>query len=106
MSPSTRRNASADGDGEVITFTSLRRDLATQLTDVTHRHVRTRDGVAVEEAVERYRMRWYYRYELEHLLARAGFEVVALYGDFDRRPFDRDAREMVFVARDCSDHRD
>ena len=28
-----------------------------------------------------------------------GFEIVALYGDFDRRPFDREAPEMVFVAR-------
>ena len=96
----------ADGDAEFITFTSLHRDVATQLMDVTHRHVRMRHGVVVEEAVERYRMRWYHRYELEHLLARAGFEVVAAYGDFDRKPFDRDAREMVFVARSCSSHRD
>ena len=44
-------------------------------------------------------MRWYHRYELEHLLARAGFEIVALYGGFDRRPFDRDAKEMIFVCR-------
>ena len=44
------------------------------------------------------RMRWFYRYEVEHLLARAGFEVVAFYGGFDRRPYDA-VGEMIFVAR-------
>ena len=44
-------------------------------------------------------MRWYHRYELEHLLARAGFEVTALYGDFDRRPFLATSPDMIFVSR-------
>ena len=48
---------------------------------------------------ERFGMRWYHRYELEHLLARAGFEVTSLYGDFDRRPFLATSPEMIFVSR-------
>ena len=60
---------------------------------------RCRDGVLVGAEIERFRMRWYHRYELEHLLARAGFEIVALYGGFDRRPYDADSIEMVVVAR-------
>ena len=31
-------------------------------------------------------MRYFFRFELEHLLARSGFEVTALYGGFDRSP--------------------
>ena len=88
-----------DGDDEIVRLTTLRRDLPTQMTDVTMRLERRLDGAVVGEDIERFRMRWYHRYELEHLLARAGFEVVALYGSFDRRPFDRDAQDMVFVVR-------
>jgi len=29
-------------------------------------------------------MRWFWRYELEHLLHRAGFTQIEIFGDFDR----------------------
>jgi hypothetical protein len=45
------------------------------------------------------RMRYFFRYELEHLLARAGFDDVRIYGGFDDRPFDYVSGEMVVVAR-------
>ena len=45
------------------------------------------------------RLRWVYRYEMEHLLARSGFEVEALYGDFERHPFGVTSTELVWVAR-------
>jgi SAM-dependent methyltransferase len=44
-------------------------------------------------------LRMIYRYEMEHLLARAGFEVEALYGWFDRRPFGPLSEEMIWIAR-------
>lgn len=40
-----------------------------------------------------------FRYEMEHLLRRAGFEVQALYGDFHRGPLADDSPEMIWVAR-------
>jgi SAM-dependent methyltransferase len=88
-----------DGDDEIVRLTSLRRDLPTQITDVTMRLERRRHGAVVGEEIERFRMRWYHRYELEHLLARAGFEIVALHGGFDRRPYDHESADMVVVAR-------
>ena len=45
------------------------------------------------------RMRYVFRDEMERLLTEAGFEVEALYGWFDGRPFDDDSDEMVWVAR-------
>ena len=42
---------------------------------------------------------WLNRSEWEGLIDVAGFEVEALYGDFDRRPFDETASEFVWVAR-------
>jgi YD repeat-containing protein len=37
--------------------------------------------------------------EWEQLVAESGLEVEARYGWFDRRPFDADSREAVYVAR-------
>jgi SAM-dependent methyltransferase len=42
---------------------------------------------------------WVGRSEWEGLIDVAGLEVEALYGWFDRRPFDEDSREHVWVAR-------
>jgi hypothetical protein len=43
-------------------------------------------------------MRYFYRYEIEHLLARTGFRVVELFGDYDQSPFLNNSSEMIFVA--------
>lgn len=40
-----------------------------------------------------------FRYEMEHLLGRAGFQLEALYGDFLRGGLTEESSEMVFVAR-------
>lgn len=42
---------------------------------------------------------WVARSEWEGLVDVSGLEVEALYGWFDRRPFDDDSREQVWVAR-------
>lgn len=42
---------------------------------------------------------WATRAEWEGLIDVAGLEVEALYGWFDRRPFDDDSREFVWIAR-------
>ena len=40
-----------------------------------------------------------HRFEMEHLLARAGFAVTALYGDFFRQAFRDKSSEMLWIAR-------
>jgi hypothetical protein len=58
------------------------------------------DAGAIISRVERnLRLRWVYRYEMEHLLALSGFKVEALYGWFDRREFTDESQEMVWLAR-------
>jgi hypothetical protein len=42
--------------------------------------------------------RYFFRYEVEHLLARSGFRVTELWGDFDRSQLKDDSPEMIFVA--------
>jgi SAM-dependent methyltransferase len=43
-------------------------------------------------------MRYIFRWEFEHLLARCGFDVVALYGAFDRQPYSRAGQELIWIA--------
>jgi len=51
-----------------------------------------------EEIRWRFGMRYYYRFEVEHLLARAGLRVTALYGDLERSAFGNESPEMIFAA--------
>jgi hypothetical protein len=53
-----------------------------------------------ERLVHAFSMRYLFRFEVEHLLVRAGFEVADLYADYDRAPYgSKNPGELVFVAR-------
>jgi hypothetical protein len=57
-----------------------------------------RTGDAVQRVVQALAMRWYTPPELEHLLARTGFDVESVYGNFDRSPLTDESPEIVMVA--------
>ena len=52
-----------------------------------------------ERLVHAFPFRYFHRFELEHLLARAGLRVAELFGDFDRSPFGNESPQMIFVAQ-------
>jgi SAM-dependent methyltransferase len=87
-------------DGRVITVldqtTYSHRD---QRVDV-ERHLDTvfRDGT-LKRSIEHFHLRYIFRYEMELLLRQSGFQLEAVYGDFDRRLYDYHSGEMIFVAR-------
>src|SRR3990170_2116036 len=73
---------------------------AEQRLDVTFLDEQIDDEGAVISRVYRdLKLRYTFRYEMEHLFARTGFEIEALYGDFFGAPFDDTSVEMVWVAR-------
>ena len=51
-----------------------------------------------ERLVFAWTLRYFFRYEVEHLLVRCGFRVNALYGDFDRSALLDTSPEMIYVA--------
>jgi SAM-dependent methyltransferase len=55
------------------------------------------DG-STRRLTERVSLRYTFRYELEHLLVRAGFRLTALYGDYDCSPFGDSSPAMIAVA--------
>jgi SAM-dependent methyltransferase len=89
-------------DGRRVTrrFRIVSRDRANQVNhveliyDVIHP-----DGRA-ERLIHAFPMRYLFRFEVEHLLARAGFAVEQLYSAYDKSPFGSSyPGELIFVAR-------
>jgi SAM-dependent methyltransferase len=56
------------------------------------------DGV-VRRTLVPYEARYLWRYEAELLLEMAGFELEAIYGDWDLSPFESDSDRMILLAR-------
>lgn len=80
---------------ELRRWDSVRRDHSRQVMSLRCRF----EGPLPEHAgVAEVRLRWFYRFEIEHLLARAGFEIAEIFGGFDRRPWSAGS-ETVVVAR-------
>lgn len=53
-----------------------------------------------ERVVHAFPLRYVFRFEAEHLLARAGFEVEHVYADYDKSPFgSKYPGELILVAR-------
>jgi|SRR5882724_7281816 len=76
-------------------YDSVRRDLSTQVQSVTFRF---EGGPEELQGSTEIKMRWYYRYELEHLLQRAGFGELTFYRDFSKTPW-TSGGEIIVVAR-------
>jgi hypothetical protein len=61
------------------------------------------DRIAEDGSVKRYPARytlsWIHHREMHLLLRLAGYEVVAVYGGYDRRPYDYVSGIQLFVAR-------
>jgi SAM-dependent methyltransferase len=55
-------------------------------------------GDRTERRVQSFDMRWFLRVELVHLLARGGFSVRSIYGDFDRSPLTDGSPEQIVCA--------
>lgn len=47
---------------------------------------------------ETLKLRYIFRYEMEHLLSLSEFNLEEVYGTFDREPYDYESGEMIFVA--------
>jgi SAM-dependent methyltransferase len=64
------------------------------LYDVTHPDGRQ------ERLVHRIQLRYLFRFEAEHLLARTGFQVETVYADYDKSPYGSTyPGELIMVAR-------
>jgi SAM-dependent methyltransferase len=80
------------------TFRLTAKRLAEQTNDAELiYYVQDADGNTTR-IVHAFPMRYFFRYELEHLLARAGFQIAEFFGNFDRSPFTDSSPEMIVIA--------
>jgi SAM-dependent methyltransferase len=61
-------------------------------------YIRHPDGHQ-ERIVRAIPLRYFFRYEVEHLLNLCGFEVAECFGDYDRSTYSDSSPKMIFVAK-------
>ena len=95
----------ADFDGEYAPGRHLRRFVTADPGDLSCQRNRVRMAFCwVEEDGEHrgewsFEMRFFFRFEIEHLVARSKLGLDALYGDFAGGPLTAGSREFVVVCR-------
>lgn len=89
-----------DGRRVVRTHKFVAKDLFRQVVDVELLHDVTHPDGRAERLVQAFTMRYLFRFEAEHLLARCGFAVEDLFADYDRSPIgSKTPGELIFVAK-------
>jgi SAM-dependent methyltransferase len=89
-----------DGRRVVRRSQITRRDYFNQVNEVELIYLVTHPDGREERLVHAFSMRYLFRYEVEHLLARCGFQVENLYAGFDRAAYGSTyPGELIFLAR-------
>jgi SAM-dependent methyltransferase len=97
-------NNQLDFDGEYAPgrrlqrFVSARPDLLRQVTDVRMTFVWDEDGCEVRKEWA-FTMRFFFRFEIEHLVARSQLRLEAIHGDFGEGPLVPESKEFIVVCR-------
>jgi SAM-dependent methyltransferase len=72
-------------------------DYVNQIQHVLFKYEWDEDDGLHNESVE-FPFRYFFRYELEHLIARAGLKLDKMYGDFEYNEFGKESKNMVCVC--------
>ena len=93
-------SATYDGSAKSATAGTTPSGLTVNLTyDSMGGYAQETGAGPAQESIVHLSMRWFWRYELEHLLHRAGFTDVTIHGNFDRSPVGRTSPAFVVLAR-------
>jgi SAM-dependent methyltransferase len=88
-----------DGRRVVRSYRIVARDYAMQTQEVEFLMAVTHPDGREEQQLERFSLRYTFRFELEYLLRCEGFRVEAIYGDYDRSAFGtRYPGELIAIA--------
>ena len=85
--------------GKKVTRTvCARSDLIKQITTVSMTFTWNEKGKEIKRTWE-FPMRFYFRYEIEHMLARSRFSQWTLYGDFQENPLNEQSKEFIVCCQ-------
>jgi hypothetical protein len=83
---------------KLIRITSANYDLSQQIGNVQMKFKWDKDG-RKQEAVWKFPIRFYFRFELEHLVRLANLELEAIYGDYQGNPVNKESTDFVLVCK-------
>ena len=90
----------ADGRRVVRRIKTVAANRFTQVNDHELIYYVTHPDGTVERLVHSFSLRYLFRFEVEHLLARSGFVVEQVYADYEKRPYGSTyPGELIFAAR-------
>ena len=70
-----------------------------QFNDVELIYYLTAKNGITERIIHAFPMRYFFRAEIEHLLDQCGFQIIHIYGDFDKSSLTENSLEMFFIAQ-------
>ena len=89
----------AETGKRLVIWNQANYDAFSQVMDIRTTIEQLDDSGCVSSKMYRdFALRYIFRWEMHHLLGVCGYEVRALYGDFERGQFRKDSAEMVWVA--------
>jgi ubiquinone/menaquinone biosynthesis C-methylase UbiE len=91
---------------QVHKFVASESDMAAQTSHLTYFYDTLDEAGRITRRTVQFALRWFYRYELEHLLARAGFRLVSVYGSYDLEEYGAGSERLIVLAtprRDAED---
>lgn len=82
---------------KLIRYSSMQADLVKQISHVTFKMVWDEDG---EEYMEEWKtnMRFFFRYEIEHLISISKLKLINLFGDFEEQKLSKNSKEFIVVC--------
>lgn len=87
-----------DDGSQLDKWVARTHDLASQLIVTTVYFDITSSNGTLTRHIDHYNTRYIHLYELEHLLARAGWDLVSLFGNYELEPFNSDSERIVALA--------
>ncbi|MFC1733450.1 class I SAM-dependent methyltransferase [candidate division KSB1 bacterium] len=80
-------------------ITSMKANLINQISDVKMQI--TWDDEKGNEITKDwlFKMRFFFRFELEHLIARSKLQLETIYGDYDESPLEKGSKEFIIVCK-------
>lgn len=77
---------------------TMKADLINQLSSVTMELTWDENGQVMSRSWD-FLMRFFFRYELEHLVNRSKLKLETIYGDYHKSPLTKDSKDFVVVCK-------
>jgi len=87
----------ANDNKGLISWATTHCDLEKQLIEELWTYEEIKESEVVNREYGLFKIRYIFRYEMEHLLIRTGFKIKNLFGDFDRSPY-RYGSEQIWIC--------